>query len=273
MVIAMGRKPRPAALSRVLRSLLAVSALLAGACTGPVTPTASPGTEVVVFIDFSASVRPADKALFKQDLMNVIIPSLAEGDRLIIAAISDRTFTDFHPIVEATFPSKPQFNGWLDNTLKHNEQVKHVSAEVTRIRETIRTQVNDMFNRHWGSPQTDIFSSMVIAQKLFDNEPRKKVLVLMSDMIQDYAPYRFETVKWSKDTNSQIIGDLTNRGFVPDLTGVCVYVTGISAHSADMAERISDFWQTYFQQTHADSSPSRYAHVLLHWPPSRSCRV
>jgi hypothetical protein len=273
MVIAMGHESRLRGLQRVLPSFLVGLSLIAGACTGPVTTATSPGTEVVVFIDFSASVRPADKALFKQDLMNVIVPSLGEGDRLIIAGISDRTFTGFHPIVEATFPPKPQFNGWLDNTLKHNQHVKDVSAEVVRLRESIRAQVTEMFNRRWDSPQTDIFSSLVIAQKLFDNEPRKKVLVLMSDMIQDYAPYRFETVKWSKDTNSQIMNDLNNRGFVPDLTGVCVYVTGISAHSADMAERISDFWQTYFEQTHADSSPSRYAHVLLHWPPSKSCRV
>jgi hypothetical protein len=259
-------------LSRPLR-LLACFMLAGGACTPALPPASSPGSQVVVFVDFSSSIQKADKALFEQDLLNVIVPSLGEGDRLLIAPISDRTFTDFHPIVEATFPPKPHFNGWMDNTLKYNQQVKETSVQVLRLRERIRTQISEMFARTGGSPQTDIFSSLVIAEKLFDHEHRRKVLVLMSDMVQDYPPYRFEKIKWNPDVHRQMLDDLSSRGFVPDLSGVCVYITGISAGSADMAERISDFWQAYFEQTHADASRSRYAHVLLHWPPSKTCRV
>jgi hypothetical protein len=262
------------ALNHFLAALIALFVSLSGACTkAPASVTGGPphGTEVVVFIDFSGSIGTGDKALYEQDLANVILPSLGEGDRLIIAPISDKTFTDFHPMVEATFPSKPHFNGWMDNVLKYNQQVKDVDAQVAQLKSRLKTEISNLFARGRGSSQTDIFSSLVIAEKLFDNEPRRKVLVLMSDMIQDYPPYRFEKVRWSQDINQQILTDLDARGFVPDLSGVCVYVSGISAQSADMAERISDFWQAYFRRTNADTSSSRYAHVLLHWPPAKSC--
>jgi hypothetical protein len=258
----------------ILTSLILGVSLLGGACSRPtLPPTASPGTEVVVFVDFSSSIQKGDRGLFQQDLLNLIVPSLAEGDRLLIAPISERTFSDFHPLVEATFPPKPHFNGWMDNTLKYNQNVKETTAEVARVREKLRTDIAQMFSRTPNSLQTDIFSSLVIAEKLFDGEPRKKVLVLMSDMVQDYSPYRFDRIKWSPDVNRQMLDDLASRGFVPNLAGVCLYVSGVSAGTADTAERISDFWQAYFQRTHADASSSRYAHVLLHWPPSKSCRV
>jgi hypothetical protein len=270
MVIAMGYKILVHRATPVLVAIVVASALLIAGCSrSPLTPPPS-GTEVVVFIDFSGSINKSDKALFQQDLANLIVPSLGTGDRLLIAAISDKTFTDFHPIIEATFPPTPQFNGWLDNTLKYNQHTKDVEIEVRQMRDRIRTQIAEMFARSAGSPQTDIFSSLLV-EKLFDQEPRNKVLVLMSDMVQDYPPYRFEHIKWNPEANETMLKDLSARGFVPDLTGVCLYVSGISAPSADMAERISDFWQTYFQRTHVDMSPSRYAHVLLHWPPERAC--
>ena len=245
--------------------------LLIASCTRSPIAQSNPGTEVVVFIDFSGSINKADKALYQQDLVNLIVPSLGAGDRFLIAAISDKTFTDFHPLIEETFPPRPEFNGWMDNTLKYNQQTKDVEMQVRQVRERLRTQIAQMFARAAGSPQTDIFSSLLVAEKLFDQEPRNKVLVLMSDMVQDYPPYRFEHIKWTAEENETMLKDLATRGFVPDLSGVCLYVSGVSARSADMAERISDFWQTYFERTRVDVSPSRYAHVLLHWPPDKSC--
>ena len=129
----------------------------------------------------------------------------------------------------------------------------------------------DVFGRRYASLQTDIFSSLVLAQKLFHDEPRHKVLVLMSDMIEDHPPYRFEEVSWSPATNEKILAELGAKGLIPDLSGVCVYVSGASARSANTAARIGDFWRTYFQRTKADMDPSRYAHVLLHWPAAKSC--
>ena len=76
---------------------------------------------------------------------------------------------------------------------------------------------------------------------------------------------------WSPATAPKILSELDARGLIPDLSGACVYVAGVSARSADIAESIGHFWQAYFQRTGADMDLSRYAHVLLHWPPSKAC--
>jgi hypothetical protein len=254
--------------------LLAGSILLAAGCTSSSSQATEPrGTAIVVFVDFSSSVRKADLALFEQELTTQIIPSLSAGDRILIAPITDRTLTEFRPLVDVSLAAKPQFNGWLDNVLRYNREVKDVESHVIQMKDKLRTQVAEVFARPHSSPHTDIFSSLILANKVFYNESRRKVLVLMSDMVEDSPPYRFETVAWNPPTNQKLLADLDAKGLIPDLSGVCVYVSGASAKNAEVAESIGHFWVTYFQQAHADMDPSRYAHVLLHWPPAKGCSV
>ncbi|MEC4668520.1 MAG: hypothetical protein VST65_03180 [Nitrospirota bacterium] len=245
--------------------------LPAAGCTLSSETTGQPGTDIVVFVDFSQSIDRADRALFEQDFTDRIIPSLSPGDRILIAPINDKTLTDFHPLLEETLPPTPEFNGWLDNVLKYNRQVRDTDAQVVKLRESIQQKVAGIFAARYTSQQTDILSSLLIAEKLFHNEPRHKVLILMSDMIVDYPPYRFERIDWGPSTNQEILSEIEEKGLIPNLSGVCLFVSGASARSAQLAENIGQFWQEYFRRTKADMNPSRYAHVLLHWPPSKSC--
>jgi hypothetical protein len=256
--------------TRILWLLLAL--ILVAGCA-PATPAASQhATAVVVFVDFSASIGGEDRASYRREIETEILPSLVEGDRLLIAAIHDKTLTDFRPLVEANLPARPQFNGFFDNVLKFNRKSKDVEAQVARVKDKTKAEVAHVFGKRSVAPLTDIFSSLLIAQKLFYDEPRRKVLVLMSDMIEDNPPYDFERMAWSSATIDKTLGELEAQGLVPKLSGVCVYVSGASAKTAAIAEHIGRFWQAYFQRTGADMDPSRYAHVLLHWPPSQSCR-
>jgi hypothetical protein len=239
----------------------------------PSTPAATQhGTAVVVFVDFSQSLTNEERASFRQEIEGEIVPSLVAGDRLLIAPINDKTLTDFRPLAETILPPKPQFNGWFDNVMKHNRQAKEVEAQTLLLKDKMKAQVAHVFAKRYVSPQTDIFSSLIVAQKLFHDEVRRKVLVLMSDMIEDNPPYNFERIAWSPATIEKTLSELDARGLIPKLPGVCVYVSGASAKSADLAEKIGRFWQAYFERAGADIDPSRYAHVLLHWPPANSCR-
>ncbi len=227
--------------------------------------------EIIVFVDFSQSMGGENWALIERDFREAIIPSLDAGDRLLIAPINEETLTGFHPLLDTTFPEKPVFNGWEDNTLRHNRELKAVDAEIARLRAEVRSEVPELLSKTAASRKTDIFSSLLMAQKLFHREPRRKVLILMSDMIVDYGPYRFDRIDWSVEKNQELLRELEAKGLIPDLTDVCVYVSGVSAGSAELAGQISAFWGAYFRHTHADLDPSRYAHVLLHWPPSTGC--
>jgi hypothetical protein len=259
-------KPR---MTRGLRSLVIVTlALLAS----PATASTPSGTSVLVFVDFSGSIHGAERVGYRREIERDILPWLAPGDRIMIASIDDRTLTSFRPLAEATLPVTPPFNGWVDNVLKYRRQVKAIEEEVGRARTQLDADVHEAFSRPLASPYTDIFSSVLLAQKLFDGDDRRKVLILMSDMIEDYPPYKFDALAWRPETTKKLLDELQLKRQIPDLTGVCVYVSGASAARAELARDIGRFWQEFFRRAHADFDESRYAHVLLHWPPAKGCR-
>jgi hypothetical protein len=243
-------------------------ALLVSTAAASITPR---GTSVLIFIDFSGSVHSASRASHRGELQRNVLPSLAPGDRIVIAAIHDKTLTAFRPLAEATLPITPAFNGWVDNRIKYERRVKATENEIAETRRQLDADVNEIFSRPYASPYTDIFSSLYMAQKLFDGDPRQKVVVLMSDMIEDYPPYKFDAMQWKPGTAEKIVADLDAKRQIPDLSGVCIYVSGASARNPQLAREIARFWEQYFRRARAEFHSSRYSHVLLHWPPSKSC--
>ncbi len=259
----------PGALHRTITLLVL---LLTQAFLSPSAAATSPGTAIIIFLDFSGSIKTDERALFKREIESQILPSLSAGDRLLMAPIHDKTLTEFRPLVQAILPAKPEFSVWRDNVLTYNRRVREVEARVLDLKAKVKTEVADVLGRRYASPYTDIFSSLLIAQKLFHEETRRKMLVLMSDMIEDTPEYNFEKITWSPSAVEKLVAELEAKALIPKLPGVCVYVSGASARSAALAENIARFWEAYFRRTGADMHPSRYAHVLLHWPPSQSCR-
>lgn len=256
-----------------LMLLLSVPALLLTAgCTKASQAEAQRGTAVVIFVDFSESIGGVERSGFKREIEKQILPWLQPGDSIMIAPITDKTLTEFRPLVEAELPARPQFNGWVNNVMKHNKESKETEARIVQVKETLRTQTAEALTRKYSARYTDIFSSVLLAEKIFSAETRRKVLILMSDMIEDYPPYAFDRMSWTPATTEKVMADLQAKKMIPDLSGVCVYVSGVSAPSAELARNIGGFWETYFRKAKADLNPSRYAHVLLHWPPPSSCR-
>jgi hypothetical protein len=250
--------------------LLIVSSFFAPAAVSVAAEAHAP-TTVVVFVDFSASVQGPSRAAYRRELDTMILPFLGAGDRILIAPIHDKTLTEFRPLAEATLPPLPQFNGFVDNTLKHAQHVKDVERQSADIRQRLKADVRDMFARPLASRYTDIFSSLALAEKYLHADPRRKVLVVMSDMLEDNPPYKFDAMRWRPGDSDGLLGDLTAKGLVADLTDVCVYVSGASGPSAALAAHVGRFWEGYFQRAHADFDANRYAHVLLHWPPTHAC--
>ena len=253
--------------------LMALPALaLATGCTRSPHLSGHQSTAVVIFVDFSDSVGGVDRTGFRREIDKQILPWLEPGDSFLVAPIHDKTLTQFRPLVEAELPPRPRFNGWMNNVMKFNREAKAADTKIIQVKETLRTQTAEALGRTAQARYTDIFSSMLLAEKLFSAESRNKVLILMSDMIEDYPPYAFDKLTWTPSTTEKILKDLEAQRGIADLRGVCVYVSGVSAPNAEMATNIGRFWEAYFKKAGADLHPSRYAHVLLHWPPPTSCR-
>jgi hypothetical protein len=247
--------------------------LLTSGCTKASQADAQRGTAVVIFVDFSDSIGGTDRSGFKREIEKQILPWLQPGDSIMIAPITDKTLTEFRPLVEAELPARPQFNGWVNNVMKFKKESHDTEARIVQVKETLRTQSAQALSQKFQAKYTDIFSSVLLAEKVFSAETRRKVLIIMSDMIEDYPPYAFDRMTWTPATTQKLLAELQSRKMIPDLSGVCVYVSGVSAPSAELARNIGGFWEAYFRTAKADLSPSRYAHVLLHWPPPTSCRA
>src|SRR5262249_50277561 len=101
-----------------LRPLLVLVISLLFGCS------ASPRPRVIlVFADVSASVK--DFAVYR-DAWSKIVSSLRPGDRVILAQISNRTYTDFRPALDYEMP---RFDWWRDNKLTNEARLK--DAKVT----------------------------------------------------------------------------------------------------------------------------------------------
>jgi hypothetical protein len=218
-------------------------------------------------------VQSEQRAGFRREIEAQILPWLGPGDRAVVAGIHDKTLTAFRPFAEVVLPEKLVFSGWVNNIIQFNRQAKERDAQLRDLKEGFRADVAGGLSRGRASPYTDILSSLLLAEKLFVDDPRRKVLVLMSDMIEDTPAYNFEKIRWGTDTATRLLTELEAKHMVANLSGVCVYVTGASARSAELAQHIGRFWEAYFKRAHADLDASRYARVLLHWPPAKSCRA
>src|SRR6185503_20226171 len=129
-----------------------------------------------------------------------------------------------------------------DNTIKHAQQVKETERQIAATRARLKADVTETFRKPLASRYTDIFSSLALAEKYFHGDPRRKVLVLMSDMIEDNPPYKFDAMGWRPGDADKLLGEVTAKGLVPDLSDVCVYVGGASAPTASVASHIGRFW-------------------------------
>ncbi len=120
------------------------------------------------------------------------------------------------------------------------------------IKNDIGEEVGEIFKTSFVSKRTDIFSSLILAQKVFHKRQTRKVLILMSDMIVDYPPYRFDKMNWGEGKQEALLSELEEKGLIADLSGVCVYVSGASGSSDEQAAMIGRFWQAYFERSGAN---------------------
>ncbi|HSG04984.1 MAG TPA: hypothetical protein VLB09_01165, partial [Nitrospiria bacterium] len=117
---------------------LSISLLFMSSGCSQVSRASGPeGTEYVIFIDFSGSVGGESQVLIKKDLLDHVVPTLSAGDRIMIAPITDKTLTKFHPLVDVTFPAWPAFNGWSNNRLQYQTQLDAVNREIPELRKRV----------------------------------------------------------------------------------------------------------------------------------------
>ncbi len=206
---------------------------------------------IVVLVDMSGSTNKARRTVYSE-AFDKIYKNLQGGDRIVIGTITSSSYIDFKPVVDAEIPKE---SIWV-NRIQYEQNLKKTKTHV-------RKEVNRLLARRQGTPYTEILNSLNIADTIFHSEKRRKILVILSDMMQDSREYRFERVRVTDSFTREVIRQRKRQNLVPDLSDVKIYVAGASAANSRKFRSIERFWAKYFAASGADFSTHRYGHSLI----------
>jgi len=206
---------------------------------------------IVIFVDMSGSTNLARQTVYRE-CFEKIYEDLNQGDRIVVGMITGRSFIDFKAVVDVVIPKK---SVWLNRI--------QFERSVTETKEKIRGEVQRLLSQKNGTQRTEILNSLNIAETILHKEKREKILVLLSDMIQDSKEYDFSSTKITNDYINKVIRYRQRKNLIPDLSGVKVYVAGASGSDSHKYRSIERFWARYFEKAGADYSHHRYGHTLI----------
>jgi hypothetical protein len=209
---------------------------------------------IIILVDMSGSADQARRTVCKE-AFEKIYQNLRQGDRVVVGTIASRSYIDFKPTVDEEIPKKTVW----DNRLQFERNL-------TKTKEKIRREANELLSYKGGSLLTEILDSLNIADSIFHGEKeRQKILVILSDMIQDSKEYNFDKDEISDEYINKVIRYRQENNLMPNLTGVKVYVAGASAADSNTFRAVQTFWARYLTQSGADFSPHRYGHSLINF--------
>ena len=206
---------------------------------------------IAVFVDMSGSTNQARRTVYR-NAFDKVYENLKQGDRIVVGTITGRSYIDFKPVVDAEIPKQ---SIWV-NRIKFEQ-------DLAKTKRDVQAGVEELLAQKRGTPHTEIINSLNIADKIFHNEKRQKILIILSDMIQDSKQYNFERVKVTDSYATKIINERQKQNLIPNLETVKVYVAGASASDSKKFRSIEKFWNRYFVAAGADFSLHRYGHSLL----------
>jgi len=209
---------------------------------------------IIIFVDMSDSANLARRTVCKEAFEKVY-QNLRQGDRVVVGTITSRSYTEFKPTVDADIPKKTIW----DNRLQFEKKLANT-------KEKIRGETHKLLSRERGTMLTEILDSLNIADIIFhDEKEREKILVLLSDMIEDSKECNFDKDKITDEYIDKVIRDRQKNKLIPNFTGVKVYVAGASAADSDKFRAVQAFWACYLTKRGADFSPHRYGHSLINF--------
>jgi hypothetical protein len=228
----------------VVAAILAVGiGMLAG-------PAEAKTKSVLVLFDLSSSTREHREEYSRY--FEEILASMKGGDMLLVSKIVARPTGASTVEVKQEFPA---FSMFTENEIKYKGKMK-------RIKEGVGEKVRGVLAGN--SNATPILDSLMQAERVFKLYPRdKKVIVLMSDMVEEGKRYNFARSQLSGKQADETLAGLKKGGRLPDLKGAKVYVAGARHPDPDKAMRIREFWLRYFRECGAEAAKENYGPELL----------
>lgn len=230
-----------------IRNAVVVGTVLVAALACQATWAAS--KTVIALVDLSQSTM-AYRASFEQ-YFKMILDGMEGGDVLLVARIAKP------PAAGSILESRHEFPGMslMESPGKIRKKIDHERDEALgRVKQMLKTNSNE----------TPILDSLREAERFFTSYPReRKVLVIMSDMLESSREYDFERGQFRKERADRILDELKTRNKIAKLSNVTIYVAGARAVNMDQLEQVKTFWARYFEEAGARLTGDKYGPELL----------
>lgn len=181
----------------------------------------------------------------KKDCCGKIQPK----DRIQIIKITDQSMRNVSMIADLYM--KPQ-----DMLTSDNQYRTMTIPKKLEFRDAIKASLT---NPKLAS-KTEILSGIRAAKNMFDEvKAPVRILVILSDMIEDSEFYVFDKMKVNPKT---ILANESKNKRLPDLKGIKVYVSGASAANQKKYDEIQKFWEAYLTATGANFTSTQYSNRM-----------
>jgi hypothetical protein len=228
----------------------AISICLLGCAKTPVDRTIH-----VLLFDYSGSTNikaARDEYVANTDL---VFSKMKAGDVICGCLISDESFAK-ESIIFGPY-DLPWRNPVFESKRVFNKKLKDEKDKA------IRSARNKLLHQH-EFPPTDILTSLLTAERLFDKYPsHKRVLVVMSDMFEQSTRYDFMKIRLTDKKISEIISAERAAERLSDLHGAEVYVAGAGAGTSEKSLQVRKFWLEYFNACGANLEKHNYGRKLI----------
>jgi len=215
----------------------------------------------LILFDLSQSVKnPALINGFKSDF-KTIIQKVKPGDVIVAGFITETSISEHSLPINFRLPV---YVSTTDNDLYAKAEASGFQNRITTVKDSLVKVTDSLFKITRKVLQTDIFSSLLLAEKIFNSYPdNEKILIVMSDMIECSSKINFDHEVLNDKRIREIIETRAKINELPNLQGVRVYITGANAETPERFNDIQNFWINYFQTCKAKMDKTNYGPTLI----------
>ena len=239
--------------------------LLLASCQPGQSKSPKENKVVCIFFDLSLSTQKA--SIRESYIKNFaeIIKHMNHGDAIVAGYITASSFAEIDFCINYQFPMVvPSTDNPLIKSAQQRRAVKLLQAERDSLNQAVSASLGERKDRIM---HTEILSSLQIAERVFAMYERpRKILIIMSDMIEDSQKYDFAQERLTEERINEIILLEKEKHRLPDLKNTRVYVMGSMAADAERFHQIRDFWFSYFSACEAEIKTERYGAAMIAFP-------
>ena len=224
--------PLPASPKSTLISMAIACTALAGCVPS--------GHTAVVLIDRSASIAPADRALYAQSL-GALAPELDAGGRVLVAAVGDAGRSDFLPL--------------FDRRVAESDMRLVQEDEIAAARQAMADAIPALLPEtpQPGARSTRILETIAAAAQAFGPAADDgDTLVILSDGLEDSPAIYLARLATGKAAIDAALERAREQGLLPNLAGVRIHLVGTGGDGTRIGVTgVDAFWGAYAGATGA----------------------